>query len=184
LGQLDTFAQTQIKSALEQLRSFKVQAFDQVWNTSMNAFVFNGKKPLVLPDLSNFAPSTVAQVLLEMPQFEKHTSELLRISQGDFDKRHWSMYVAGKPEAEQSPEFAEALANLRGIIESEGFDSIMYFNVHEQFGLPSLISWKEGLHKFTTASLFSREGGGVYYGAAGAAVGVSALTEENEDDGT
>ena len=140
------------------LENEAVAYFDAYQQTIQTAMIFRGRRPLILMDLSRFDPTTVAEQLLGMPQFEKHWDQLNEIRQSGNDINAWREAVAGKQGRDSwgFKDFSATHKQLLDIIESEGFDHILYPNFHEVNGMPSVITWREEQIKFSWAPLFSR----------------------------
>jgi len=100
------------------------------------AFIVTGKSPLYLRNVVTFYPLEVAEQLQRMPQFKKAKYE--------DDLEFIKTYGARSNETDDS--FVQAKERLISMIESEGYDHVLYnnhFDDAEMAPTPSVIVWRE-----------------------------------------
>lgn len=132
--------------------------------TSQTSFIFRGKRPLILQDMSSFDPVEVAKQLLTFDQFEPYKARLTNIVNSGNDVEAWKTVVKTNNKWGVK-DYGDTHKDLVNIMESEGFDHIMYVNYHELTGLPSIITWKQEHMKFSWAPFFSRRSNNPNYAA-------------------
>lgn len=128
-------------------------------STAQQAFIFNGKRPLVMLDATGFGPNMVAQQMRAMPEFAQYDDMLMFFANDKtFTREYWDRTFKGQtePDPEVLAEWQKKTELLKAIIKSEGFDHILYPNRVEVPGMPSVIVLDESQMKFTWAPLFSK----------------------------
>lgn len=164
------------------------QKFLKDWRrSSQTAFIFRGKRPLILMDLKQFSPVDVAEQLTVLPQFSKYKGELEWVMNSGQDKAAWEASVAGKsgPELESygAREFKKAHETVIRIMEAEGFDHILYPNALEAIGLPSIITWKPEHIKYLWAPMMSRRSANPNYAVIPALSLTGQISDKENNNG-
>lgn len=161
---------------------------DRFRSTSQTAMFMRVKKPLIMMDIGGFDPARIAGQMLMMPEFEDATLKLQQIASNPMaSKEYWNASVAGI-EADVTLEkeaWAATHKYLIDLMESRGYDSIVYNNGLEAPGMPSLIVWDQKFAKLSWATLFDRRSNSTLrgIGAAMPAAGLAATADKENNNG-